>query len=255
MNCRDFREIADSYLSDELIVETNHEVFQHLENCPHCRQELAVRREIREKLRVSLKNAPEFQMNPAFANRLKTNLQDEVFQKKTWFNWKILAPALASLLIVIGIPFFLFFQKNTPPNLLAEISEKAIERHEDCGLKHYKDWEKNIGKLEAEKISFVKSLENNETQILEVHNCKFEGKTFIHFVLRHNGKIISVLKTASENAVVTNPNTEDSIVCQREKGLQVSSFKIGEDLVFVISDMSEAENLKIARQLFDAVKI
>ncbi|MBX7170794.1 MAG: hypothetical protein K1X72_07540 [Pyrinomonadaceae bacterium] len=255
MNCRDFREIADSYLSDELIVETNHEVFQHLENCPNCRQELSTRREIREKLRVSLKTAPEFQMNPVFAKRVKADLQDAAFQKKSWFNWKVLLPAFASLLIVIGIPFFLFFQKNAPPNLFAEISEKAVERHEDCGLKHYKDWEKNIGKLSAEKISFVKSLESEGTQILEVHNCKFEGKSFIHFVLRHNGKIISVLKTASENAAVTNSNTEDSIICKREKGLQVSSFKIGEDLVFVISDMSEAENLSVARQLFDAAKI
>lgn len=255
MNCKDFREIADSYLSDELIVETNHEVFQHLENCPNCRQELSTRREVREKLRYSLKNSPEFKVNPAFVTKLRTTLKDEAFRQNSWFNWKFLAPALASLLIVIGIPFALFYQKNAPPNLLAEISEKAIERHEDCGLKHYKEWEKNIGKIPAEKISFVKALENNETQILEVHNCKFGGKVFTHFILRHDGKIISVLKTASENALVANSNTEDSIVCKREKGLQVSSFKIGDDLVFVISDMSEAENLSIARQLSDAVKI
>ncbi|NJM54427.1 MAG: hypothetical protein HC846_14250 [Blastocatellia bacterium] len=60
MNCRDFREIADSYLSDELAVETNHEVFQHLENCAKCRQELSSRREVREKLRFSLKTHPSF---------------------------------------------------------------------------------------------------------------------------------------------------------------------------------------------------
>lgn len=253
MNCKDFCEIADSYLSDELIVETNHEVFQHLESCANCRQELAIRREVREKLRVSVKNSPDFQMNPAFATRLKTNLKDEAFRQKSWFNWKILTPVLTSLIVVASI-IFIFFYQQIQTNYAAELSKKALNQHENCGLKHYKEWEKNVGKLPAEKISFVKALQDSDTQILEVHNCKFEGKVFTHYILEHNGKVISVLKTASENVTQTNTNNEDSIVCKKEKGMQMSSFKFGDELVFVISDMSEAENLSIARQLSDAVK-
>lgn len=253
MNCKDFCEIADSYLSDELIVETNHEVFQHLESCANCRQELAIRREVREKLRVSVKNSPDFQMNPSFANRLKTNLKDEAFRQKSWFSWKILTPVLTSLIVVASI-IFIFFYQQIQTNYAAELSKKALNQHENCGLKHYKEWEKNVGKLPAEKISFVKALQDSDTQILEVHNCKFEGKVFTHYILEHNGKVISVLKTASENVTQTNTNNEDSIVCKKEKGMQMSSFKFGDELVFVISDMSEAENLSIARQLSDAVK-
>jgi hypothetical protein len=252
MNCKDFREIADSYLSDELIVETNHEVFQHLENCPNCRQELSMRREVRKKLRVSLKTAPEFQMNPLFARRLKVNLKDEAFRPNSWFNWKILTPVLASLLVAVSLTFVLFYQQSS--SYAAELSKKAVNRHEDCGLKHFKEWEKNIGNLPAEKISFVKPLQNNETKVLEAHDCKFEGKVFAHYVLKRGENLISVLKTASENINRTNTNEEDSIVCKRVKGLQTSSFKLKEDWIFVISDMSEAENLQIARQLSDSVK-
>ena len=254
MNCRDFREIADTYLSDELLVETNHEVFQHLENCANCREELAMRREVREKLRLSLKNAPEFKMNPAFATKLKARLKEESNKQKSWFNWKIFAPVFASLLIVTTLSFALLYRQSSQPDAFAALSYKAINRHESCGLNHYKEWVKNIGKLPAEKISFVKPLENNNTQILEVHNCKFEGKVFTHYVLRRNDKVISVLKTASEDVKQTNTNEEDSIVCKKEKGLQTSSFKMKDDLVFVISDMSEAENLSIARQLSDSFK-
>jgi predicted anti-sigma-YlaC factor YlaD len=63
MNCHDFKELSDSYLSDELLVETNHEVIHHLENCTACRQILASRRELRVKLRQSIKTSPEFQPN------------------------------------------------------------------------------------------------------------------------------------------------------------------------------------------------
>jgi hypothetical protein len=252
MNCRDFREIADSYLSDELAVETNHEIFQHLENCAVCRRELATRRDIREKLAYSLKNSPDFQLNPIFANKLKAELAAEAPRRRFSLNWKILAPLTATVLIALTMLFALFYQPQNASAQFAAISRKAVKGHEECGLKHYRQWEKNIGGLPAEKISFVKPLENKDTQILEVHNCKIDGKVFAHYVLRHHDKIISVLKTESENIVQTNTNEESSIICKKEKGLQMSTFKIGPELIFVISDMSEAENLSLARQLSDS---
>src|SRR5260370_2073562 len=76
MQCREFREIADSYLGNELIVETNHEVISHLEHCAECRRELAARRELRSQLREAFIKAPEHQMRPEFAQRLSTQLHD-----------------------------------------------------------------------------------------------------------------------------------------------------------------------------------
>jgi hypothetical protein len=239
-------------LSDELAVETNHEIFQHLEHCAVCRHELAARREIREKLAYALKNSPDFQLNPICANKLKAGLEAEARRRSFSLNWKILAPLAATVLIALTMLFALFYQPQNASAQFAAISRKAVNRHEECGLKHYKQWEKNVGRLPVEKISFVKPLENKETQILEVHNCKIDGKSFAHYVLRHRDKIISVLKTESENIVQTNTNEENSIICKKEKGLQMSTFKIGPELIFVISDMSEAENLSLARQLSDS---
>jgi len=51
MTCRDVRELADSFLAEELLTETNHEILRHLETCPVCRADLAVRRELRDGLR------------------------------------------------------------------------------------------------------------------------------------------------------------------------------------------------------------
>ena len=38
MTCRDVREAADSFLCDELLTETNHDILQHLDTCPSCRR-------------------------------------------------------------------------------------------------------------------------------------------------------------------------------------------------------------------------
>lgn len=76
MRCQEFREILDSYLGDELLIKTNHNVLKHLEDCPACRQESAARRKLRTRLRLAAKNAPDVQLNPAFARRLKNNLRE-----------------------------------------------------------------------------------------------------------------------------------------------------------------------------------
>lgn len=75
MQCRDFREVADSYLSDELSVETNHDVIAHLEACADCRRELAARRELRAILRSSFASVEELQMPDQFALRLLSELR------------------------------------------------------------------------------------------------------------------------------------------------------------------------------------
>jgi len=82
MQCREFREIADSYLSNELMVETNHGMIAHLEQCADCRQELKARRELRGKLREAFIKAPENQLRPEFVARLSTQLHDYSLGKR-----------------------------------------------------------------------------------------------------------------------------------------------------------------------------
>src|SRR6266481_6248623 len=79
MRCREFRDIADSYLGNELIVETNHEVISHLEHCSECRRELAARRELRSQLREAFIKAPENQMSEEFGQRLSARLHEQAF--------------------------------------------------------------------------------------------------------------------------------------------------------------------------------
>src|SRR5712691_4417538 len=79
MQCREFRDIADSYLGNELIVETNHEVISHLEHCSECRCELAARRELRSQLREAFIKAPENQMSEEFGQRLDARLHEQAF--------------------------------------------------------------------------------------------------------------------------------------------------------------------------------
>ncbi len=255
MNCRDFREIADTYLCDELLVETNHEVFRHLEHCADCRKEMGVRREIRTKLRSAIVNAEESTISPIFANKLSINLRDQE-KRKSWFDVRFFAPLFASLLIAASIGFVWFTNGNSNSESLRsqrQLALQALNRHEDCTKQHLNEWQETKERVSAEKASFVKSLATDETKILDEHDCEFEGKLFTHYVLQRGEKVISVLKTESASQIASNIKDAGSIICEKQNGLQVASFQNSKDSIFVVSEMSEAENLNIARKLSDSI--
>lgn len=106
MQCRDFREVADSYIRDELLVETNHDVIAHLNTCADCRRELAARRDLRSILRASFTKAEELQMSDEFASRLKSELCVAAASGETSLNlsrrgWLIAAGIVVA--VIIGI--------------------------------------------------------------------------------------------------------------------------------------------------------
>ena len=75
MECREFCEIADSYLSDELTVECNHDAISHFEKCANCRDELSARRAVRAKLREAFIRSRDNRMRPEFVNDLSLRLR------------------------------------------------------------------------------------------------------------------------------------------------------------------------------------
>ena len=174
MQCREFMEIADSYLSNELMVETNHAVISHLEHCVNCRQELKARRELRSRLRQAFIKAPENELSSEFAARLRNQLHEYSVAKRgaprvsargwqssmtrkqtTWF-------ALAAcLLLAIGLGVVVVRKRLVEPRasseiaaskekpndspefnpgipvriVKAELTKSAVGDHRDCAIK------------------------------------------------------------------------------------------------------------------------
>lgn len=73
-DCRQMRELMDSYISGELTVESNHDVLRHVERCEACRSELARRERMSTLLIESFDAAPDA---TAFGARLTHALDRE----------------------------------------------------------------------------------------------------------------------------------------------------------------------------------
>src|SRR5215510_10850528 len=99
--CERYRRYLDAYLDNELLVETNQDVLQHLSSCPHCTAALESRARLKHlvKANVTKEEAPP-ELVAAVRNRLRT-------ERRSFFapdtpRW-MMAAAAVLLLAISGI--------------------------------------------------------------------------------------------------------------------------------------------------------
>lgn len=292
MQCEQFRQLVDSYLHNELAVETNHQVILHMERCADCREELSVRRKLRLKLRQAYINAPEHQLRPEFARRLREQLLDQAIeQRDNSIGSQPLLDSLSSerrtsllalaacLVLATGVGLVFFQQplvlpertrisqsipraNNSPEMSLVreELVRSAVGDHRDCAIRFRLsekpiDLEKAGRQYDPVYVDLAKSLSLPlDVQLVEAHSCVFEERRFAHLVLKYHGRIVSFLVTDSKPES-TPPGLPDSqaITCSQLDGYQVSCFQTQHHAVVVVSDLQEGENLELTRALAPSV--
>lgn len=307
MQCHDFREVADSYLSDELLVETNHDVMAHLETCAGCRRELAARRELRTILRASFAKTEELQVPEEFASRLHSGLRAAATSGAISLNtlsrtWMIAAGVVVALMFG-GIAVWQRQRVQTnsqmannrqPQNpaavkspdvqprqaeigvdanaILARMSELAVGDHRDCAINHrlpdrpihLEEAARKYDRAYTGLTTAVMSRRSNSNDAIELvmaHACVFRGHWFAHIVLRHRGRLVSLLVTRLEDASgiatagekLPKDSAAQVIACSTAAGFRISCFRTAQHGVFVVSDLEEGENLAFARTLAPAV--
>lgn len=314
MECSEFDDIADSHISGELSVETNHEVLQHLESCDNCRRELAARRELRARLRAAFHGDASLSVRPEFEERLRADLRSQALgqakAQPALFGRNIGWPAAiaAVFLLTLGIGLFTLQQRRSPQPAHAdvvatgrhahpptdgraegsqtspqhqkspgvshvgfELSEAAAGDHRDCAIKFNLaedpiDLEEAGRKFDPAFINLtnvVKTRSEDSTgqfEFIESHSCVFRGQRFAHVVLKYQGRAVSLLVAeAEQNRTTAQAATPDNTrrqanACSRSGQYQISCFETPRHAVFVVSDLSEAENLAVAHAFAPSIQ-
>lgn len=277
MNCRDFREIIDSYLSDELLTETNHGVLRHLEECANCRAEIEARRAIRRRLKNAVIGSPAYIVDPAFEAKLaqlikQTPIAEKADRSSSELSRNAWLAIAAGLILTFTLGFLLVNRiENKPVTATREkpsvtnldpgnIVNIALGDHEHCAVRH------QIGKtplsLDQTTLQYrgiakiiVPSLRSvlGDYELIAAHACKYKETPFAHLVLKKESKILSVLITDSDgfggikDEEILNFSSSDP-------NYQIAKFNIGERAVFVISDLDPVKNFEATQALFSPLK-
>jgi anti-sigma factor RsiW len=256
MQCREVRDLADSFLSEQLLVETNHEVLRHLEACPECRIEFESRRVLRTAIQRAFLNADALRIREDFARDLGTSLRT-VSRGAGLLSRRRAAAAAALAAVAAGAGWFLLSDD------VDEMARDAVGDHRNCAVR-FRLAEKPISLEEAERryaAWYGRLLDTPPAQlaqstgpirVIERHACEFNGRRFAHVVLQVQGLLVSLLVTEDRRWL---PNlTDDGGRLQLASqpvvdGFNVVSFRTSRHRVLFVSDLGETELRKVAEAL------
>lgn len=250
MQCSDVRELLDSYLAQELLVETNHELLRHLTTCPECGAELDARARLREGLKNAFGRAQALNMRPGFAADIAGELERAAGETRRWRSFGWLAVA-ASVLIAAGIGAFLL---SRSVRVMPAVAEAAAGDHQNCAVK-FRLAEKPIPLAEA-AANYDPAFARMETEppddvmtpvgslhVADRHSCVFDAHRFGHVVFKMDDHLVSVLMTADaggESGLTWLPRTG---------GLAMASLHVAGHVVFIVSDLADGPFRQVALQL------
>lgn len=261
MQCREVRDLADSFLSEQLLVETNHEVLRHLEGCPACRAELASHRELRTAIRRAFLRNESLRISDEFRDRALRRLRRAAPGKDprriVRRRWVIGLTVAAALLIAAGVGQFL---RTRGTELIAR---DAVGDHQNCAVQ-FRLAEKPISLEEAAAQydpSFrpLKDTPSDDwntpigpLHVADRHSCVFQGRRFAHIVLQFQGQVVSLLITRKDgDAIESVRGTSRALLSLRpsDDGFQVVSFDIPGHIVFLVGSLGEEQLRQVAQSL------
>jgi hypothetical protein len=156
--------------------------------------------------------------------------------------------------------------------VLSKMAELAAGDHRDCAINHRLpdrpiDLDEAGRKLDRAYLSLTETVRlilgefNDEIQLVSSHACLFKGQWFGHVILRYRGSLASLLVTRLEDSASLAAKEQPAqgyqhgqvIACSSVAGYQISCFRTAHHAVLVVSDLSEAENLALAREMAKSV--
>ncbi|MCW5960633.1 MAG: zf-HC2 domain-containing protein [Pyrinomonadaceae bacterium] len=272
MKCQDFRELIDSYLCDELLTETNHEVLRHIEHCRDCRNVTEERRGFRSRMRGAVLNSGEYTICDRFRADLHARLRAAAVpaqSSKSFFLFRGFIPALAAAAVLLFAVVFGFWvvdrSENGVPSASIDnkvypqrIQQIALGDHKNCAVKY--DLKEAPVEIDLATPQFAHLKQTvlvplkekfGTCNFVESHICKYEGQEFTHLVFDYDQKTMSVLMIDLENYGALKPN---QIATLSDQGYQVAHFDIENKAVFVISDLPPQKNSLAAEVLEEPLR-
>lgn len=272
-HCRRIRSYLDSYLNNELMVETNHEVLTHLEACKACSRSL----EDRARLKAQLKRAVMQEYAPvALRERIASDLR-----RSRGFSFNRVSLALAAAAAVLVIAAVTFFTWGPPKNQLSlqakvapadvtgQILKIGFDDHVFCAIDHNlankqftpEQMAEHLGPQYAGLVALVKERMPRDYTVAVGHRCHYQGREFVHFIMRNQSDVVSLVITRKngeafpKDGVAAIAQAAGSPIYKAAwANQQVAGLETRDHLVFVISNGTSDANLQIAASLAPSVR-
>lgn len=274
--CKKIRSYLDSYLNDELLVETNHEVLRHMENCADCARALEDRTRVKSLLQQAVRRdvAP-----AALRERIAHDISNRKSLTAAWsFNgglgWAVAAAALVLMIIgswavIHSLNSRTLRSQEVALNQSAQILRIGLNDHINCAIVHEQanrrfTPEKMVERLGADYAGLLPVVKEKAPEGYEVviaHKCHVDKREFVHMILKNDEKVFSLVITKKngeafpESAALAVSRAAGAPLYEaRLQDYEVAGFETRDYLGFVVSNLTPQDNLEIASTLAPVVR-
>jgi hypothetical protein len=254
MQCKDARELLDSFVAEELLVEANHELLRHLSGCADCQADLEGRARIRSGLKQAFARAGDLQIRPEFVDRMAAELRTTALTRTRGWQTGWLMAAASIVLVAAASVYFL----RRPA---ADIAASAAGDHQNCAVKFALS-ERPISLEEAatrfdSAYSRLRTAPPDQVQtgagtlhVADRHSCVFQNRRFGHVVFLLDQHLVSVLMTRDDSARdSTSSDAQQLSWLPPVKGLSMASFTTPGHVVYIVSDLPDPAFRQVAESL------
>lgn len=268
MECREVRAFADAYLDDELLVETNHAVLAHLQQCRACQADLKARQSLRATLKTAVDNDQRFAPRADFPDLLRRRLRPTATETvaQAWL-WRL--PGLAAALVVLVLGIQWGREARRPVQTMANdpavsrLTASAVGDHRDCALRHQPSeppmpldraasYDAALRRLD-EAVRVAAGSLPVPLESVTGHACVWKGRRFGHVVLSYKSVITSVLVTTPAHDVGTYA-TGTPVECPTTSEFAVACFAAPQHAIFVVSQLPSNDTMNVATILAPPVR-
>ena len=202
LDCQHVHEVMDSYLSEELSVETNHRVLRHLAECPDCSGELKRRQRLRALLSETLDVAVD-------ADRVRARITHAMDrEQRSWKRVARLGGVAATLIVAVAVAYWAGRRVD------AAAYDDSAEDHIACALAYPEsaayDPERAAQNLVSpfEHIVDAVGRSHGIYQVIDAHMCPYKGRNYAHVVIRGDRQTLSLFaERAERGALPATPTT------------------------------------------------
>jgi len=268
--CERIQSHLDSYLSNELLVETSHEVLRHLDTCADCVQALEDRKRVRKMLRSAVESEP-------VPVHLRERIRSEIRRTRTGFHFPIprsnwaFAVAASLVLVLSGWVGFRVWNLRTAA-VVSEANERiltmGVSDHVTCAMDHgmyrkrftFEQMSRALGREYAGLVSLVNEKVRADYEIAVAHRCTVNQRNFVHLILTKDDAVVSLVITKKSGEAFPQSGVAAAL---RESGIslrqarlrqyEVAGFETRDHLAFVVSNLPKDANLELASNLAPAV--
>ncbi len=252
LHCQQARPLLDSYLTNELQVETLHAVNAHLAQCGACRAALASRERARAAVNTAVRNLVP---DPNFAALVRDTVRAEAnTRRRSVMPWIAVAAALALISAIswqwrvdtalilarlnLGKGDHVFCARG---GFYPDVPPTPAEMREQVGATYVKLVDAVIGQAKGYVIR-------------EGHLCHWQDREFVHFILERNKKLVSIMLTRKQRPNESFPRHSLLAAMRAEgipvyttddDGMAIAGLDAGQHLAFAVSENGRDEGVRL----------